>query len=101
MNENSPSSVRLQAPMSLKLQAISRADGRKTQGFCTVYVGPPAPVQNFSRRNLLGANNFQRRATHARTNPRCKTQKTTSAAHYCTKHPQTNAQKYHQPNRLL
>jgi hypothetical protein len=69
MEANSPSSARQQTRMSLKSQAIPHRDARTTQEFCTVYVGPPAPVHNFSRPNTRPANGFQRPAAHAHKNP--------------------------------
>jgi hypothetical protein len=94
MQVNPPSCARLQTPMSLKIEALPYRNARTMQGFCTVYMGPPPHVQNFSRRKAVHPNNFQRPTAHARKTGRCKTQKTSSATHFCSSRPKIQAQNY-------
>src|SRR3954469_90455 len=94
MKVNPLSCARLQTPTSLKFEALPHRDARTMQGFCTVYVGPPGTVQNFSRPNTLALNDFERLAAHPHKNPRCKTQKTSSATHFCSSRPKIQAQNY-------
>src|SRR4051794_23725633 len=75
---------------SLEFPANRRREVCKSRRFCTRYVGPPPHGQNYLRPKPFGTNNFNRRAASAHQDPPCKTEKSTSATHFCSNTPKTN-----------
>src|SRR4051812_14443804 len=97
MNVNPSSIARGRTASRLEFPLSLFCDARKTQRFCTVYVGPPPPVQNYLHPKTFRANNFKRHPPSAHRKVWCKTRKIASATHFRSNTAKTNAQK-HRPN---